>query len=108
MSTESERNSILRQQVAELIANNARLRDALDSASYALFQIKRKPQATATIVNHASTASEKAFRVLDEIQNESLAAIQADAIEKMLDDVMIDNMDQLHVMEYANNLRGRQ
>jgi len=134
MSTESERNSILRQQVAELeaklgyleiplflrspegvksdvkrefdklLANNARLRDMLmqrDGGSHDIDCKKHRGMP-------CNCMHDDVLNLLSETPDQSLNEIKAAAIEKMLDDVMIDNMDQLHVMEYANNLRGRQ
>lgn len=103
MTTESERNSILRQQVAELTASNERLRNTLIPFTHQFDDLS-------SISGHNSIVD-----VLNETPSQSLAHIQADAIDKMLDEIeqkivdegwlLVEAYDADHLREYSAKLR---
>jgi len=62
----------LRQMPEEATSTIAKeLRNALDRAAYALFQVKRMSGATDDIISHVSAAHEKACNTLNKIDEES-------------------------------------
>lgn len=114
MSTESERNSALRQQVAELTANNERLREALNEAmewNWMEYDNHGEPA-------EMNGAMKECYNISTENPAASLSAIQADAVDKFISvlclnhlmsdadgDAYIDVSVSV-VEEYANRLRG--
>ena len=89
---ESDRNTILQEELARVKAKNATLHDALSFALDALRAVHNPDSIAINFIEHE----------LNRSNAESLATIQADACEKMLD----ENNAQFY-REYIANLRDK-